>query len=97
MGCSLATPISPDLKPQLSHSKLPSSSQFKVTPISAEEVTSIRNAKRLKEPEVIHYPASFLEIDQGPEYFSNPARRPPQGITPVPASPSLIDKDGTSN
>jgi hypothetical protein len=97
MGCSLATQISPGLKPKPSHPNFADSSTINLLPIPDEKVTSSRNTKRLKEPEVISYPASFLEFNQLPGIFSNPVLRPPQGITPRPTLLSFFNEDGTSN
>jgi hypothetical protein len=97
MGCSLATQISPGLKPKPGHPNFADSSPIKLSPIPDEKVTSSRTTKRLKEPELISYPASFLEFNELPGLFSNPVPRPPQGITPRPNSLSFNNGDGTSN
>jgi hypothetical protein len=65
--------------------------------IPAEVVTSSRNTKRLKEPEIMSYPASFLEFNQLPGIFSNPISTPLRGITHRQTSLGLIKKDEVSN
>jgi hypothetical protein len=97
MGCSLATPISPDLKPKSSHPNFADSSPFKLIAIPTEVVTSTRNTKGVKEPEVMSFPTSFLEFTQLPVIFSNPVPTPLRGIIHRQTSLSNIKRDGSSN